>query len=205
MQSCLSFVLPTTARVSATAPSPACLPLLSASPTSDLFPPSRVRFFLRSMQPPLMAGNGSFNAFNQPPQLNSPLCDSLLFPAIKRARQPSFPKPQRSISALLLAHACTASVNAVLYTAAARRCRVSSPTRCRDATRSCRRLDVAVIRPGFLYCTPRTSPLDHLPSCLPQFCCCRILRCVYLLEADCVIEDPNSFEEDPHDHFEQGK
>jgi hypothetical protein len=25
------------------------------------------------------------------------------------------------------------------------------------------------------------------------------------IEADCVVEDPNSFEEDPHETFEQGK
>jgi hypothetical protein len=31
------------------------------------------------------------------------------------------------------------------------------------------------------------------------------VRCVNLVEADCVIEDPNSFEEDPQDPFEQGK
>jgi hypothetical protein len=29
--------------------------------------------------------------------------------------------------------------------------------------------------------------------------------CVNLLEAYCVVEDPNSFKEDPHDTFEQGK
>jgi hypothetical protein len=28
---------------------------------------------------------------------------------------------------------------------------------------------------------------------------------VNLLEAYCVVEDPNSFKEDPHDTFEQGK
>jgi hypothetical protein len=31
------------------------------------------------------------------------------------------------------------------------------------------------------------------------------VRCVTLLEADCVVEDPNSFEEDPQDAFGQGK
>jgi hypothetical protein len=31
------------------------------------------------------------------------------------------------------------------------------------------------------------------------------VRCVNLLEADCVVEDPNTFEEDPHDVFDQGK
>lgn len=31
------------------------------------------------------------------------------------------------------------------------------------------------------------------------------MRCVNLVEADCGIEDPNSFEEDPQDPFEQGK
>jgi hypothetical protein len=30
------------------------------------------------------------------------------------------------------------------------------------------------------------------------------VQCVTLLEADCVVEDPNSFEDDP-DTFEQGK
>jgi hypothetical protein len=29
--------------------------------------------------------------------------------------------------------------------------------------------------------------------------------CVNLLESYCVVEDPNSFKEDPHDTFEQGK
>jgi hypothetical protein len=32
-----------------------------------------------------------------------------------------------------------------------------------------------------------------------------VLRHATLLEVDCVIEDPNSFEDDPQDTFEQGK
>jgi hypothetical protein len=31
------------------------------------------------------------------------------------------------------------------------------------------------------------------------------VRCVIILESDSVVEDPNLFEEDPHDTFEQGK
>jgi hypothetical protein len=31
------------------------------------------------------------------------------------------------------------------------------------------------------------------------------VRCVTLLEADCVVEDSNTFENEPHDTFEQGK
>jgi hypothetical protein len=31
------------------------------------------------------------------------------------------------------------------------------------------------------------------------------VRCVTLLEADCVVEDPNSFEENLHDFCDQGK
>jgi hypothetical protein len=31
------------------------------------------------------------------------------------------------------------------------------------------------------------------------------VRCATLLEADCVVEDLNSFEKDLHDAFEQGK
>jgi hypothetical protein len=31
------------------------------------------------------------------------------------------------------------------------------------------------------------------------------VRCATLLEADCVVEDPNSFEDDPPNTFEQGK
>jgi hypothetical protein len=31
------------------------------------------------------------------------------------------------------------------------------------------------------------------------------VRCATLLGADCVVEEPNSFEDDPHDTFEQGK
>jgi hypothetical protein len=34
---------------------------------------------------------------------------------------------------------------------------------------------------------------------------CLYVQCVNLLEADCVVEDPNSFEEDPLETFEQGK
>jgi hypothetical protein len=29
--------------------------------------------------------------------------------------------------------------------------------------------------------------------------------CESILEADCVVEEPNSFGDDPHDTFEQGK
>jgi hypothetical protein len=32
-----------------------------------------------------------------------------------------------------------------------------------------------------------------------------VWRCVTLLEADCVVEDPSLFEDDPQDTFEQGK
>jgi hypothetical protein len=31
------------------------------------------------------------------------------------------------------------------------------------------------------------------------------VRCATLLEADCVVDEPNSFEDDPQDAFEQGK
>jgi hypothetical protein len=31
------------------------------------------------------------------------------------------------------------------------------------------------------------------------------VRCVTLLEADCVVEDSNTFEDEPQDTFEQGK
>jgi hypothetical protein len=31
------------------------------------------------------------------------------------------------------------------------------------------------------------------------------VRCANLLEVDCVVEGPNSFEEEPHDTFEQVK
>lgn len=31
------------------------------------------------------------------------------------------------------------------------------------------------------------------------------VRCVTILETDCVVEDPNLFEEDQRDTFEQGK
>jgi hypothetical protein len=31
------------------------------------------------------------------------------------------------------------------------------------------------------------------------------VRCATLLEADCVVEEPNSFEDDPPNTFEQGK
>jgi hypothetical protein len=31
------------------------------------------------------------------------------------------------------------------------------------------------------------------------------VRCATLLEANCVVKEPNSFEEYPHDTFEQGK
>jgi hypothetical protein len=31
------------------------------------------------------------------------------------------------------------------------------------------------------------------------------VRCATPLEADCAVEEPNSFEDDPHDTFEQGK
>jgi hypothetical protein len=29
--------------------------------------------------------------------------------------------------------------------------------------------------------------------------------CEYILEADCVVEEPNMFEDDPQDTFEQGR
>ena len=31
------------------------------------------------------------------------------------------------------------------------------------------------------------------------------VRCATIIEADCVVENPNSFEDDPQDAFEQGK
>jgi hypothetical protein len=31
------------------------------------------------------------------------------------------------------------------------------------------------------------------------------VRCVTIIEADCVLEEPNTFENDPQDAFEQGK
>jgi hypothetical protein len=31
------------------------------------------------------------------------------------------------------------------------------------------------------------------------------VRCATIIEADCVVEDPNLFENDPQDSFEQGK
>jgi hypothetical protein len=32
-----------------------------------------------------------------------------------------------------------------------------------------------------------------------------VLRCATIIEADCVVEEPNTFEDDPQDAFEQGK
>jgi hypothetical protein len=34
---------------------------------------------------------------------------------------------------------------------------------------------------------------------------CLYAQCANLLEVDCVVEDPNSFEEDPQETFEHGK
>ena len=41
--------------------------------------------------------------------------------------------------------------------------------------------------------------------CLLVYVLFLYVRYVTLLEADFVVEDPNSFEEDPQDAFEQGK
>jgi hypothetical protein len=38
--------------------------------------------------------------------------------------------------------------------------------------------------------------------CMYSFVC---MICESTLEVDCVVEEPNTFEDDPHDTFEQGK
>jgi hypothetical protein len=49
--------------------------------------------------------------------------------------------------------------------------------------------------------------LFHERCMIIYWCMFSILyvRCATLLEVDCVVEDPNSFEDDPQDTFEQGK
>ncbi|NP_001132590.1 uncharacterized protein LOC100194062 [Zea mays] len=167
------------------------------------------------MQPPSMVENGSFNAFNRPPRLNSPLRDSLLLPAIKRACQSSFPKPQHSISALLLAHACTASIIVFctprallpLLTAHTQQsCCHSRSLACSSSAsvHSAKTRPIAPCRSSALRCWCSFLCFPAAPSAVADLDAVLPLSCSTLLrEADCVVEDPNSCEDDPQDTFEQ--
>jgi hypothetical protein len=50
----------------------------------------------------------------------------------------------------------------------------------------------------------------YVPLCLNGVCLLvyvlfLYMQCATLLEADCVVEEPNLFEDDPHDSFGKGK
>lgn len=48
----------------------------------------------------------------------------------------------------------------------------------------------------------RTKIYDWMFSFITVNCMLYVLEYAVLLEADCVVEDPSLFEEDPHDTFE---